>query len=291
MQDALQQNGMKENGLNALASFLIFLLFAAMLLVLAGFSVCLAETAGNTVPGRGYFALLIGQSYEENSGLADLAGCPADALAVNAMLEQMTLTPFRTSRYTDLTAQEIREAIATVYRGATDHDICLFYYAGHGFASNNPAMRGAIVGTDGVLVTLDELLDLLDEWPGDKVIILDSCYSGGLLSIIKRYEAESGRGGHYVLCAAGSDERTQNIMDYTSGCSFGIFTESVLRACGSYGLDSGARQFPGDRNGDGAFTLSEVYYYAKAYMLKYTTAQHIQIYPRSSDFCLWACGR
>lgn len=266
----------------------MFIFVNALFLLLAGSAGC-CESSAQSPARKQYSALLIGQTYKTNDYLADLPGCLEDTLAVQNMLGLMDLTPYRVRRYTDLKASEIRKAIIESFCDASDGDVCLFYYAGHGHASDDSALNGAIVGTDGELIPLGELLSLLDMYPGDKVIILDSCYSGHLVPLVRELEAANEKIHHFVLCAAGQFERTENHISYTNGISFGVFTDGILHACGFNRADGPATAaLMGDRNRDGALTLSEIYYYAKAYILKYTSGQHIQIYPKGSDFCLWA---
>jgi hypothetical protein len=53
-------------------------------------------------------------------------------------------------------------------------DVTYFYYSGHG-SDDDP---GALVGTDGGTIPVDEVRQYLDALPGTVVVILDSCYAG-----------------------------------------------------------------------------------------------------------------
>ena len=117
---------------------------------------------------------------------APLQGCVNDANAIASVLETHgTGSPnfqvrLMTSPSDDVTRANLREAIEKLF--ATDCDIALLYFSGHGF------LRSA----DGYIVTKDatkydegigmtELLKLANASPvKNKVIILDCCFSGNM---------------------------------------------------------------------------------------------------------------
>lgn len=59
---------------------------------------------------------------------------------------------------------------------ADGDDVTYFYYSGHG---SFDGATSYLVGSDMSLISIDELKAALDKVPGRKVVILDSCYSGG----------------------------------------------------------------------------------------------------------------
>ncbi len=65
---------------------------------------------------------------------------------------------------------------------ADEDDVSVFYYSGHGVMSDTKTWRGALVGTDMGLVTVDEVQYYLDRTPGTIVVILDSCLSGQFIT-------------------------------------------------------------------------------------------------------------
>ena len=98
------------------------------------------------------------------------------------MLSHMTGTPFtgRITRRTNLTSAEILAAIPVAFAGAQEGDLSLFYYAGHG------KHGGQLLGTDALdddslLITPLMLRQALDQIPGTKLVIIDACYSGGII--------------------------------------------------------------------------------------------------------------
>lgn len=126
-------------------------------------------------------ALIVGL---DNYPGTSLGGCVNDARTMKAILEtngggspnfQIRLM---TSSAAKVTKPKLREAIVKLF--ATDCEIALLYFAGHGFVGS----------TDGCIVTEDttkydegigmtEILDLANHSRvRNKVVILDCCYSG-----------------------------------------------------------------------------------------------------------------
>lgn len=265
-----------------------------------------------------YFALLIGQSYASTPTLATLPGCIHDARSMQAMLKSMPATPYRITVKTDLSASGILSAIPEAFSGAQPGDVCLFYYSGHGADSNIQSMVGALMGTDnGNYVLLSDLRQKLDTIPADKVIIMDSCYSGNLLNYVNSARTLSetepvhpdldrinsavisafstrarsaGSGDYYVITAASEYETSYDHTDARSGVSYGVFTMHLLKGCG-YNEISGAvtSTMPADKNGDHALSVNEAYAYGYTQTLMFFedsiyAPSHAQISPMGASF-------
>lgn len=71
-------------------------------------------------------------------------------------------------------------AIKSVFAGATDNDISMFYYAGHGAISSNG--RAGIYTKDQYIYGFSNLYNELKMVRGKKIIILDCCYSGSFIT-------------------------------------------------------------------------------------------------------------
>ena len=173
-------------------------------------------------------ALIVGI---DNYPVAPLDGCVNDAKTIETVLEthgdgspnfQALLM---TSLSDEVTKPELREAIEKLF--ATDCDIALLYFSGHGF-----------VGTaDGYIVTEDcenynegiamtEILTLANSSPvKNKVIILDCCYSGNMgTPKIQEGSVAQLSEGLTVLTASRDSEVA---MEQGDG---GVFTQLVVAA-------------------------------------------------------------
>lgn len=144
-----------------------------------------AKTRSGSVIARcavsvGYYttefrALVIGQA-AYTDGNMQLPGCLNDAGMVKSMLLN---SDFGGGKHADvtlrenLTAANMRTALNEMATWGVDaDDVTYFYYSGHG------AGDGSLVGTDGGLVSVDEIRQALDALPGTVVVMIDSCFSG-----------------------------------------------------------------------------------------------------------------
>ena len=268
-----------------------------------------------------YRALIIGQTYPDTA--YELTGPANDAKAMRSMLSLMSATPYITTVKSNLTRSGILSAIRSAFADAAECDVSLLYYSGHGLSSGN------LVGTDLGEVTPAQLRSALDEIPGQKIIIVDCCYSGGMIarsavslqsddpeetavsnSAETDYSSEAASFVSGFTSAFRSRARSAGTLDdppymvltacagselsWESADGYGYFTNALTEGCGwDELLKRATGSFPADSNGDGSFTLSEVYSYAAADISsrKYgggNYVQTVQVYPSSCSFVLFA---
>lgn len=237
-------------------------------------------------------AVVIGQTYENSNkeyGLTVLSGCRKDLEEMAAFLTGLKGTPFSVSQYVNLSKEEILSAIARDFAGATENNISLFYYSGHGAGGT-----GSLIGTDNEMLAPAELRAALDRIPGQKIIILDSCYSGHLISrdedapaeaadraamekFINAFRLQSraldGFDEYYILTGSSMYETSIGYYEYTS-----LFTRVFLEAF----MEPSA-----DVNGDGKFTLAELCDYCRREVLDTMVGQTVCAYPDHSDQVLF----
>ena len=173
-------------------------------------------------------ALIVGI---DNYNQAPLSGCVNDANAMAAVLEAHgTGSPnfgirLVTSPPKHPTRPKLRKAIETLF--ATECDIALFYFSGHGFVRSGD---GCIVTEDaeqddeGILMT--EILGLANNSPvKNKIIILDCCYSGnmGTPNTADSSLAHLSEG----LTVLTASRKSEVAMEQNGG---GVFTDLVVAA-------------------------------------------------------------
>ncbi len=257
--------------------------------------------------GPTYRALLIGNTYG-----GDLPGCDRDAESMASLLGTMTATPYEVTTKLDVTASTIKSSIASAFSGAQSTDVSLFYYSGHGVSTS-----GSLVGTNSTYLSFSELRKALDKIPGDKIVILDSCYSGNAINksegeateadmeayvnaameafsneaMSKSGELAAGR--YYVMTACRKTQTSASITKY-SGESYGLFTNCFEQACGWDELNSSRLSMSADANGDGKVTLSEAYNKTDALVKQFKKnnsyldiEQITAVNPASSSFVLF----
>ncbi|MBR2288938.1 MAG: caspase family protein [Clostridia bacterium] len=272
-----------------------------------------------TNPAR--FALLIGQSYENTPTLDTLEGPDNDVHSLQTMLGSMSGTPYWISLKQDLTANGILSAASSVFSEALPGDICLLYYSGHGNYSTSASLNGAMIGVDDQLVTMSQLRAVMDTIPAEKIIVMDSCYSGQLLqtnstmsinqfgtmtvtsnpsmdldavnsaiiqAFTRRTRSSVSQGNYYLMAAARSTEASEEMYSQSTGKYYGVFTCALLYGSGyNERLNTFLNRLPADSNGDGAITLHEGYTFAESYALTINSGQHAQVYPQNSSLVLW----
>ena len=125
-----------------------------------------------------YRALLIGN----NAYMVDpLQGCINDMKAMSNLLRSFS-NGFACTTKQNQTKSGMLSAIRSVFAGAAEKDVSLFYYAGHGAYSSGTTYLGALCGVDDTYLTSKELAAALSKVPGRVIVVLDSCYSGAVIN-------------------------------------------------------------------------------------------------------------
>lgn len=252
--------------------------------------------------GPTYRALLIGNTYG-----GDLPGCDRDANSMASLLGTMSATPYKVTKKLNASASTIKSSIASAFSGAQSTDVSLFYYSGHGVSTS-----GSLVGNDYSKLSFSELRSALDRIPGDKIVILDSCYSGNAINkgsesevteadmeayvnaameafsndeIEKSGELASGR--YYVMTACRKDQTSLTVSS-NSGKYVGLFTYCFEQACGWDELNNRRLNMSADSNGDKKITLNEAYNKTSALVKSIEpNGQVTRVNPEYSSFVLF----
>ena len=256
-----------------------------------------------------YRALLIGNIYPGTRNY--LPGCETDITAMASMLRSMNDTPYDLTIKRDLSAGGMLAAIPEAFAGATEYDVSLVYYTGHGDSGG-----GRLVGVDGTYLSFASLRTALDAIPGKKIVILDSCFSGHAIgksiaaeaeaSDIERvnravieafsasaYTAKSGElasDRYYVLTAARAAQQSGATSE--SGVDYSLFTRCLLRGSGYDQITSEYHALRADTDLDGGITLDESYVYVRDHLdeIAYFN-QDVQVWPENSDMLMWGQER
>lgn len=250
-------------------------------------------------------ALTIGQTYENHPTLNHLVAPAYDGTNLEHAL-QLDSRSWQVTKLYNLTADEIHAAIRSTFAGATVNDVSLFYYSGHGGSG------GTLMGMTGS-ITPYQLRQTLDQIPGRKIVILDCCHSGGMIS----------RSGTMAVMSMGADVRAANsavIAAFSGGgmlrsrsatdlaaspylvmtaCRseelsyewkgrYGLYTYYLCMALG-YNIDTASGGIaPADADGDDVVTFEEAYRFANenAYNITspYGIVQDAQMYPSNANW-------
>lgn len=258
-----------------------------------------------------YRALLIGEEHY----VEPLRGPINDINAMNDVLNEFNVMNWRTLKQEDSTKNEIISLINLAFAGATENDISMFYYSGHGVTGSGEYYSGALMTVDYDYITIKDLAELLSKVPGRVIVILDSCGSGAAVSnqcptapqaidtffdantfnsevidIFSSYNlAEVSKSQEfisdkfYVLTASGYEENSSSVM--INNIWGGAFTRGITESCGYvYNSRNWNQTMNGDVNHDDVLTLQECFRYASDFASKY---QNAQVYPMNSAFELF----
>lgn len=242
----------------------------------------------------------------------DFGEAPSDAL-IDEIISQWEFGPERTQFSTvnylidhEATKNNILQGIASTFSQADENDISYFYFAGHGGRSVNvsylcPADMTSSLSSK---IIVDELEESLSAIPGTKVILLDSCHSGGFIGkgvndefsnltpkdfnddVINIFSTSQNKGllttdQYKVLTSCHYYQSSYTV--FFEGHTLGAFTTALFTGCGYQG------EFPADADADedGNITLQEAYLFTKNQLSSWAIAnQDVQIYPENSTFTL-----
>ena len=231
-----------------------------------------------------YRAVLIGNTYPGTS--SELPGPDTDAYGMKAMLNGMSSMTVTTK--INATASTMLSTISSAFSSATSKDISIFYYSGHGVQDYYGEYHGALCGTQNTYVRPSELRAALDKIPGKKVVLIDACHSGQMVgkekaevtkaqldafneAFIREFAGASKSSsnladdGYYVITAAHSSESSLSVV--SGGEWVGLFTIALLDGCGYDEVGGYATgNYKADDDGNGQFTIKEVYDYIVEYI-------------------------
>ncbi|HZK11237.1 MAG TPA: caspase family protein [Atribacterota bacterium] len=303
--------------------------FLILLIVLIG-ALSLLSGCGGIIPPpivneTVYRALCVGVGdymyFPDIYGNIDLPGTPYDVNRICYTLDRCRFgsadTEFSEIWYnTDWSATKsaILQGITNVFAEADYNDVSYFYFTGHGIRVNNisylcPTEVNYFLPMS-TYISVDELENALSTIPGTKVVILDSCHSGGFIGkgreevIVSQEELESFNDEviNVFFQAQSKGLLTTNEYKVLTSCHyyqlcwgilpaegdpFGVFTMGLCKGCGYYG------SYPADTNLDTKVSLQEAYLYVKSYVadldaqLPYINiTQDVQVYPNNSSFAI-----
>ena len=175
-----------------------------------------------------YRALLIGNSYKKawmypqqivaKDYYYDCLCIPAyEVNYVAKALKSMKGTKYSVTKVLDLTSARFADVIWNAFAKADDNDVSLIFYSGHG------GNGGTLFADDGEEIQPDELRWILDQIPGRKVLLINSCYSGDLVG--KDEEAVHSFNEGFIE-AFRDDELTGRGTNYFENGSYDIITSA-----------------------------------------------------------------
>jgi len=268
-----------------------------------------------------YRALLVGvgnyQNFPDAYGNIDLLSPPYD---VDRMIDVFNHCKFGTDEIVFSTPVSLKDSyatktaiingIASVFSGADDNDISYFYFSGHGINYEGISYlcptEMMYTSPFSVYISTNELESTLSAIPGRKVVILNSCHSGGFIGkgkgkitiskeelisfndeIINVFSKAQSKeflttDQYQVLTSCHSSQNCLEIPDLINPeNSYGLFTMALCQGCG---YDSFTSPYPADNNEDNKVNLQEAYLYVESTLELFE--QDVQVYPTNSTFTI-----
>ena len=255
---------------------------------------------------RRYRALLVGEQSYAATVAAPRLGSANSVAAMRSMLGELSYGEARFEIVTrlDATRDGVLAAIRDAFAGASGDDVSLFYITCHGeYAGGMTCFRLY----DGSVLTAEELRIALDAVPGQIILLVDCCGSGGVIGasggtgdILRGVrEVFSGMAGpgafsgsrYRVLASASVGQESYRLSfggDAANLAESDMATAFVRAVCDGAGwsIDRGRRAaMRADVDCDGAVTLDELYAYASRRVMWYLSlnggdyVQTVQVSP------------
>ena len=154
-------------------------------------------------------------------------------------------------------AETLAAWVEEAFRGAGDGDTCILYLSTHGARRPDTEAGMALLLSDGTSeadLAPAELRAMLEKLPGRKVLIVDACYSGGLIGAGSEGAKDWFEGsGCEVLASGGAEEDSwfwnAETDEYAGTGYFTAALNSALRASDQEQIDP---------DGDGSVTMEEL---------------------------------
>lgn len=269
-----------------------------------------------------YRALLVGVgNYENDDGvnLTDLNAPPYDVNRMHQVLEQCKFGSSETEfssivELKDLSATKtnILNEIDSTFSDADENDISYFYFSGHGYYDTDNNLSyicptdAALVIDLNTMISVDELESHLSVIPGTKVVLLDSCFSGGFIGKGKDYLIDKDWlvAFNNNIVNTFSLSQAKNLLTanqfkvltschYYQTCSefsphpidgnpFGWFSAALCEGCG---YNSFIFPYPADNDKNSKVSLQEAYLYVES-TLEPLEQQDVQVFPTNSTFTI-----
>jgi len=265
-----------------------------------------------------YRALCVGVGdylyFPDACGNTDLPAPPYDVEKMRQTLGYykfgLSNTEFFTISYlkdAQATKANILQKIAFSFSGTDSNDISYFYFSGHGMRHENASY---LCPTDvscyslDAHISVDELEQALSAIPGTKVVLLDSCYSGGFIGkgkeeenkilkeelidfnkdVIDIFSLSESKSllttNEYKVLTSCHYNQVGYEIDPSEGDPFGVFSTASCDGCGYYG------SYPADTNLDTKVSLQEAYLYIIDWVYSSGIDQDVQVYPNNSTFTI-----
>lgn len=250
-------------------------------------------------------ALLVGEQNYASTVAAVRTGSINSVSGLRSMLSGLSFggARFETTTLLDASRDGVLAGIRDAFAGASEGDVSLFYITCHGaYAQGMTYFRLY----DGSVLTAAELAGAFAEVPGEVLLVIDCCGSGGVIGrasdtgdILRGVDAVFGGlvgpaavdGSRFRVLASAALEQDSHRISFSGGAGESgmatVFARALCEA-GGWDLERSAKSaMRADVDYDGAVTLNELYAYVSRRVMWYLNlaapdgryAQSVQVWP------------
>ncbi len=274
-----------------------------------GAALDLALSQGFDYGGGTVRVVIASETYDGDPYHSNLYGTATDARGFRDMFASWERTEGNITLLEDPDRDTILQSISSGFAGAGSLDISVFVFAGHGTRDSGTGTSSLIAYRDTQGISAAALRNAFSGIGGRKVIIIDACYSGGLISDETTVNSEeelsagaksfvSGFIGPFVrltsrsaltadgffIMTACSDSQLSYETQIISGGSeayAGLFSYNFNCGCGWNEVTGERCDAAADQNGNGIVALGEIEEYVSGCVSSYQT---VMMYPSGN---LW----
>ena len=224
-----------------------------------------------TVEGKAKYRALVVGSYYNSGKSSDLPFIGNDMGIVSTALGKSVVEDERYSitRSSNPSKSALKSLVTGTFKDATANDVSVIYIVTHGYyqATGNgyygyyfSLSPNYSKDNPDTYVTAGELMSWMSGIPGNVVLVLVSCRSGGF--ILDCSGSIDAAGNISVLTAQTYDQNASFYQGKTEGTTVEFLTYSLGRGLGYDQMNGTLPSMPADRNGDGQVSVAEAFSYA-----------------------------
>ena len=224
-----------------------------------------------TVEGQAKYRALVVGSYYNSGARTDLPFIGNDMSIVSTALSKSVVEDERYSitRSSNPSKSALKSLVTGTFKDATENDVSVIYIVTHGYyqATSNgyygyyfSLAPNYSKDNPNTYVTSGELMSWMSGIPGNVVLVLVSCKSGGF--IVDCSGSINAAGNISVLTAQTFDQNASFYQGKTGSTTVEFLTYSLGRGLGYDQMNGALPSMLADRNGDGQVSVAEAFSYA-----------------------------
>lgn len=243
-----------------------------------------AEFSVSVLPPRAvYRALVLGEENYVDGRVREGNRNTTQGIADLFMAQSIEGAAYQVRMQIDSTMEEILRGASLAFYGATENDVSLLYINCHGDADDSGAFLEL---HDGTRIYPEQLRSLLEDIPGQVVVILDCCQSGTFIGAGEGAFDGLSQGRFLVLTSSAAGQYSYRLRFTGGEDESGVATvlaRSLAEGAGWDLIRDKKTQLKADANGDGQVTFAEIYQYTARRVEYYLSGSEVRQSVQASD--------